>query len=424
MNGNFVLHGNICYSVSPSQLATVPDGYLVCIGGLSKGVFTSLPSQYAHLPVKNYGDALIIPGLCDLHVHAPQYSFRALGMDLELLDWLNTHTFPEEAKYKDIGYAEKAYSVFVQDVLHGPNTRCVVFGTVHVPATLLLMDKFEESGLISMVGKVNMDRNTPPTLQEDSANTSLKNTLEWLKETQGRYKRTSPILTPRFIPSCSDDVMNGLAEIQKEYSLGVQSHLSENPSEVDWVKQLCPTASGYADAYMQYGLLGGKVPTIMAHCVWLRLDEIDLLAQRGVYVAHCPQSNQNLSSGIAPVRKFLNKGVPVGLGSDVAGGCHTSIFRAMADAIGASKMYWRYVDQSDKPISMEEAFYLGSMGGGAFFGLVGSFLEGYELDALVIDDSDIAKNYELTLKERLERVVYLSDNSHITAKYVQGRQLF
>ena len=148
------------------------------------------------------------------------------------------------------------------------------------------------------------------------------------------------------------------------------------------------------------------------------------MKERGTFIAHCPQSNTNLSSGIAPVRRFIDEGISVGLGSDVAGGACTGIFRAMADAIQVSKLRWRLVDESQKPLTVEEAFYLGTLGGGAFFGNVGSFEEGYELDALVLDDSRCPHPLELSLKERLERFIYLGYDRCIVGKYVAGRKIF
>lgn len=164
--------------------------------------------------------------------------------------------------------------------------------------------------------------------------------------------------------------------------------------------------------------------TIMAHCVSSTEEEIELMRERGVYVAHCPESNTNLSSGVAPVRTYLDKGVNVGLGSDVAGGSKESIFYAMAHAVQVSKLRWRLQDTSLKPLTVEEAFYLGTMGGGSFFGKVGSFLEGYEFDALILDDSDIRHPQPLSLKERLERFIYLSDERHIKGKIVAGNRIF
>ena len=148
------------------------------------------------------------------------------------------------------------------------------------------------------------------------------------------------------------------------------------------------------------------------------------MRDNGVFVAHCPQSNTNLSSGIAPVRTYLDEGIQVGLGTDVAGGVGESIFRAMADAIQVSKLRWRLVDESLKPLTVEEAFYLGTKGGGAFFGKTGSFEPGYELDAVVLNDESLRHPQPLDLKDRLERFIYISDERHIDAKYVAGCQVF
>ena len=352
----------------------------------------------------------MFPGLVDLHIHAPQFAFRGMGMDLELLDWLNTNTFPEEAKYADLEYAQKAYGIFAESMKKSATARACIFGTIHRQATELLMDLMEETGLKTMIGKVNMDRNSPDYLREQGAEESEQETLCWLEETGSKYENVKPILTPRFIPSCTDDLMERLGRLQKEYGLPVQSHLSENQGEVAWVKELCPASRFYGDAYDQFGLFGGNGKTVMAHCVSSSEEEIELIKERGVYIAHCPQSNTNLSSGVAPVRTYLDRKVNVGLGSDVAGGSGESIFRAMADAIQVSKLRWRLKDESLKPLTVEEAFYLGTLGGGSFFGKVGSFLEGYELDALVLDDSGLPHPQTLTLRERLERFIYLSDD--------------
>jgi len=425
---NFVLKGNICYSKTAQKLETFENAYLVCENGISKGVFSALPEMYSAFPVTDYGDCIIIPGLCDLHVHAPQYTFRGLGMHLELLDWLNTYTFPEESRYADISYADAAYSVFVDDLKKSAATRACIFATLHTPATVRLMEMLEQSGLVTFVGKVNMDRNSPPILCEENAQKAYEDTKAWIEQTKGRFKNTAPIITPRFVPSCTDALMSKLKELQKEHKLPVQSHLSENQKEIEWVvKELYPEAESYGEVYKRFGLFGGEdTPTIMAHCVWSKDTEEDLLKTQGVYVAHCPQSNTNLSSGIAPIRRFLDKGIRTGLGSDVSGGCHTSIFRAMSDAIQVSKLHWRLIDQRDAPLTEKEAFYLGTLGGGSFFGKVGSFDEGYEFDAVAIDDSGLVPHSaygKLSLEERLARIIYLSGDSFIRGKYARGEKI-
>ncbi|MBP1754409.1 MAG: amidohydrolase [Firmicutes bacterium] len=158
----------------------------------------------------------------------------------------------------------------------------------------------------------------------------------------------------------------------------------------------------------------------MAHCIYLTEDEIKLAKQNQVFIAHCPDSNMNLSSGIAPVRTYLNQELKMGLGSDVAAGDSLSIFKMMTEAVKVSKLLWRLQDQNLTPLSIDEAFYLGTKGGGEFFGKVGSFEEGYEFDAVVIDDASLEHPQPLTLKQRLERVIYLSDDRNLVSKYVEG----
>lgn len=416
---SFVLAGDICYSTSPTQVSCTRDGYLVCIDGVSAGVFETLPDAYASLPRLDCTGQLIVPGMSDIHLHAPQYAFRGIGMDLELIDWLDSHAFPEEAHYADLAYAERAYGIFVEDLKRSATTRAVVFATLHVPATELLMDKLEQTGLITYVGKVNMDRNSPDDLRE-TREESARATRVWAERTAGRYARTRPIITPRFTPSVSDPLMADLAAIREESDLPVQSHMSENLSEIDWVRELCPWSSCYADAYGHFGLLGPQ--TIMAHCVHSGDEEIELLRASGTYVAHCPQSNAYLASGIAPARRYLERGVNMGLGTDIAGGASLSMFRCMADAVAASKLRWRLVDQSLAPLTAQEAFWLATVGGGSFFGQVGSFAPGYELDALVLDDAGIRTPHELGIWERVERYIYLAEEGGaIARKFVAGR---
>lgn len=418
-----VLKGHICYSTDKDTLHIIENGWLVCEAGKVKGVYESLPEELKELPLKDYGDRLIIPGLTDLHVHAPQYSFRGLGMDMELLEWLESNTFPEEAKYQDMAYAKESYGYFVEDLKRGATTRACIFATIHTEAAILLMEMLEKAGIGAMVGKVNMDRNSPEYLCEESAEASALETIQWLEAVKGRFTRVKPILTPRFIPTCSDELMKRLGEIQRQYQLPVQSHLSENQGEIAWVQELCPDTRFYGEAYERFGLFGGDCPTVMAHCVSSSEEEMLLMKKNGVFIAHCPQSNTNLSSGIAPVRRFLDLGIPVGLGSDVAGGHVTSIFRAMADAIQVSKLRWRLVDTALKPLTVNEVFYLATMGGGAFFGKVGTFKEGYEFDAVVLDDSSLPHPQQLTVKERLERMIYFSDDRNIYDKYVSGMRI-
>ena len=421
--GTWALKGHICQSRDPQQIEITENGYLIVENGLSKGVFPTLPEQYRGLPVADFGDRLIIPGMTDLHVHAPQFSFRGLGMDMELLDWLNTYAFPEEAKYRDLEYANRAYGMFAQRLKRSVTTRAVIFGTIHLPATELLMRIMDRTGLKTYVGKVNMDRNSPDYLREFDAEKSLRDTEEWIIRNQCRFDNTKPILTPRFVPSCSDALMEGLGKLREKYALPVQSHLSENLGEVRWVKELCPYAAFYGDAYDRWGLFGGAGACVMAHCVHSTDEELERMLANGVYVAHSPESNMNLASGVAPVRKYLDLGLHVGLATDLAAGSHESLLRAMMHAIQASKLRWRLCDDTLKPLTVDEVFYLATLGGGSFFGKVGCFRPGYELDAVILDDQDLPHPQRLDVRARLERCVYLADDRNVYAKFVAGERI-
>ena len=430
MDKNFVIKGNICQTKNPKELDLHESVFVVCVDGVSKGVFSVLPEEYTNLPLYDYGDALIFPGMIDLHIHAPQFPFRGMCMDLELMDWLNQYTFPEEEKYSNIEYAKKAYSLFVDALKKGATTRSCIFATRHRYATELLMDMMEESGLISYVGKVNMDREASEALVEDSAMISAYDTFGWINAVKDKYQNTKPILTPRFIPCCTDELMEELREIQMAYGIPVQSHLSESKGEIEFVKFLRPGNPFYGDAYNEYDLFGKNddintdVKTVMAHCVWSTDKEVELMQKNGVYIAHCPASNMNLTSGIAPIRKYIDLGLNIGLGTDIAAGHSDSIFRAITDAIQVSKMYYRMVNENYKSIVFTEAFYLATKGGGSFFGKVGSFEDGYEFDAVIMDDSVLVHPQSLTLAERMERAVYLGlDDKKIIAKFVAGRKL-
>ena len=349
--------------------------------------------------------------MTDLHVHAPQYRNQGIAMDWELLPWLQNYTFPEEMKYADLMYAERMYRRFVHDLWRFGTMRACVFATIHTESTRLLMHLFKEAGMGALVGKVAMNRNCPDGLKE-SVEEMVKGTESLLNE--------ELIITPRFIPSCTPEMLRVCGELVAKYQLPVQSHLSENKDEIAWVRELEPESTCYGDAYDRYGLFG-QTPTIMAHCVWTEGEELELIKRRGVMVAHCPTSNFNVASGMAPIRLFLDEGVRVGLGSDISGGHNLSIFQMMVYAIQVSKM--QYQQNHQRPfLTLSEAFWLATKSAGSFFGKVGSFEPGYEFDALVIDDSDLNHdNYSLL--ERLERYIYLGDDRQIKHRFCRGKEI-
>ena len=353
----------------------------------------------------------------DMHVHASQVRNQAVAMDLELLPWLQNYTFPEEVKYADIHYAEKMYRRFLHTQWLFGSMRSCVFGTVHTESTRLLMKLYLETGMGAFVGKVAMNRNCPEALSED-VEAAVEGNEQLIAEFNQPDALVRPIITPRFVPSCTPELLRACGQLAEKYHLPVQSHLSENMSEIEWVAELEPESISYGDAYNRDGLFG-QTPTIMAHCVWTGGQELDLMKRNRVMVAHCPTSNYNLASGMAPVRSFLDEGLRVGLGSDISGGHDLNMFRMLVYAIQVSKMHYQH-NHDMKFLSLSEAFWIATKSAGSFFGKVGSFEPGYEFDALVIDDS-VLNFDDYSLQERLERFVYVGDDRQILYRFCRGK---
>ena len=415
-----LIRGDIATSSEEKALRTYQDHWIVIEDGIIRSIEKDEPDLDGEK--LDYRGHLIVPGLYDLHIHAPQYQYAGLHMDLELLEWLNSYTFPEEAKYIDADYADKAYTIFAEDIRKSETARLCCFGTIHRKADTILAGKLEEAGLSGFVGKVNMDRNSPEYLSEDT-DESYDETVRFIED-MNSLKNIKPIITPRFIPSCSDELSRKLGRLAVDKGIPVQSHLDENLSEIEWVKELCPWADSYSSAYDEFGLFG-TTPTVMAHAVWMDEDEMDLMSKRRVYVAHSPSSNANISSGIAPVREFLSRGIHLGLATDIAGGSSTSLFRVMTEAIQHSKLRWRLYDQSHSPLTFEEAFYIATRSAGSFFGKAGAIEKGFDADILVLDDRDARTTLrnQMTIAERLEWYSYRTPGDRIKAKLVQGRRL-
>lgn len=413
------LKGNIIFAKDFGKYEIYKNSFIVVEQGVVKGIYEKLPQEFSDITVKDYGDKLIIPGFVDIHLHGPQFPNLGLGLDKELMPWLETYTFPEEGKYSDLEYAKKVYKKLILELWRNGTTRSVIFSSVHVESTKLLMDIINEAGLGAYVGKVNMDRNCPDFICEETQK-SLEATEAFLKDYGNKYERVKPIITPRFVPTCTPKLLKGLGELSKKYKVPVQSHLSENKGEIDFVRELHPEAPNYASIYEEAGLLGQQ-PTIMAHCVLLEDEEIELLAKNKVFIAHSPNSNSNLASGIAPVRKLLKAGIPIGLASDISGGHSLSMCSVMVEAGQVSNMKWLESGKTEAPLTTPELFYLATKGSGSFFGKVGSFEEGYEFDALVIDDSSLTGLKDISLEERLQKFIYTGSWENIEARYVFGK---
>lgn len=415
-----ILHGTIVHTPTKEVFDCHPDSYLISEDGKVTGIFQELPEKYKNVPVLDYGNSLILPGLCDMHVHAPQFVYRGLGIDLQLMEWLDRYAFPTEARFADLSYARIYYEAFADALAKNGTTRAVIFGTLHAPATELLMEILEKKKIGAYVGKINMDTLSPDYLCE-TPKQSLADTRKWIEDTKDRFHLVKPAVTPRFIPTCSTPVLEGLGKLSQEFDLPVHSHISEDLGEMSIVRDRYPQYDNDGDVYDHFGLLTSH--TVMAHFIYPTRHEMELIKERGVTIAHCPQSNGNVAAGIPPIRQMLDLGVKVGLGSDIAGGYSVSIFRAMSEAVYLSKLQWLRSEKKDSFLSVPESFYLGTKGGGQFFGKVGSFETGYELDAIVVDDRSLCVPADrLSTEERVERVIHLADDRNIISRFVAGEQ--
>ncbi len=334
MNEIKILRGHIIFTDEMDDFTVHEKSYLVSIDGIIEDVYETLPSKYGDIDVIDYGDSLIIPGFYDMHNHAGQYLQCGTGMTKQLLEWLKDYTYKLEADLDDEAYAKEVYKHFVEDLLKYGTLGTCTFATSSTRGTACLYEAFKASGLRAYVGKVNMVANAPDYITED-LQASIKGNLE-LIDKYGGEEKVKPIITPRFAPTSTEASMQALGEIAKVHGLPVQSHISENPDEIKWVKALYPWSENYASVYNKFGLYG-QVPTLMAHAVHLTPEEVDMSKNKNMTLVHCPDSNINVRSGIAPVKMYLKEGVQVALGSDIAGGHKIQMNEAIVRAVQSSK---------------------------------------------------------------------------------------
>ena len=415
-----LIKGNIISAERPDTFSITENGWMLLDDGVIEGIFPARPEGTEELPVTDYGDKLILRSFADVHLHAPQYPMLGLGMDLQLMDWLEQYTFPLESLFSDTDFARQTYRKLAGELVSNGTTLVSVFSSRHTDSTLVLMEELENAGLCGYAGKVNMDLNGGPRLQE-TAEESVRETVRWLDESK-RFTRIRPILTPRFVPSCSAGVMEALGRLSAERDLPVQSHLSENKVEMRIVSEQFPGEKQYWDVYKRFGLFHGR--TVMAHCVHSDERERAALRDNGVLVAHSPDSNVNVCSGFPPVRLMLGEGVKVALASDIAGGDQLAINKCITSAIRMSKVRCIASDGKEPFLTVSEAYYMATTASASFFGLHGGFAVGDPLHAIVVDDGNMPMSFQpRRMQDRVERALYLMDRSCIQAVYAGGKRV-
>jgi guanine deaminase len=339
---------------------------------------------------------IVLPGFVDLHVHAPQYPQLGRALDEPLEVWLQRYSFPLEARYRDLDFAASRYTALVDDLLAGGTTTALYFATVDLAATKLLADICRAKRQRGLVGKVAMDdpASCPPWYRDASASSAIADTQELIAYVRGldaAGEMLLPVVTPRFTPSCTDELLAGLGALARASGCHVQTHCSES----DWAHGHAYARFGRSDlaALDGFELIGRR--SVLAHANFLSPDDLDRLAARGGSVAHCPYSNFYFANAVFPLRAALAKGVRVGLGTDVAGGPSASMLASIRMALVAARALESGVDPArpaaergspDSRIGVGTAFHLATAAGGAALDLpVGRFAPGYAFDAIAVD---------------------------------------
>ncbi|KAH7241300.1 guanine deaminase [Fusarium tricinctum] len=396
------------------------------------------------------------PGFIDTHIHASQFPNCGLFGQSTLLEWLEKYTYPLESSLADLNKARKVYETCVSSTISHGTTTAAYYATTHVKSTSLLASICKAKGQRALIGRVCMDH--PSTLVEyyrdSNVETSETDTLavvEHIKSLDSSGLHLAPILTPRSAASCTPEQLFMLRDLSVSSSppLRVQTHLSENLSEIDLVKELWPSHKNYTDIYDSHGLLTPS--TILAHAVHLDQAERDLIALRGAKVSHCPVSNSGLGSGTCQVRGLLDDGICVGLGSDVSGGYSCSILEAARHACLVSRLAAAEAQAIQGEVQegagsghdriklkVEEVLWMASRGGAEVVGWqdrLGAFEVGMQFDAQLVSFDLLTPGFESqstrdlgnfkvfgweSWEDRIAKWVYCGDDRNTVKVWVDG----
>lgn len=401
------------YHYFKDGMLVVDDGKVVAAGSAQD----LLPLLEKDAVVTEYPNSLIIPGFIDTHIHYPQTEMVA-AYGTQLLEWLNTYTFPVESKFADAAYAREIADRFLGELLRCGTTTALVFGTVHTESVDAFFEACEERNLRMIAGKVMMDRNAPDYLV-DTAQSSYDDSKALIEKwhDKGRLRYA---VTPRFAPTSTPEQLRKAGQLLEEHpGVYMHTHMSENVDEVDWVQELFPDCDHYLHTYDEAGLLGRR--SVFAHCIHLNDAEWDRLAETQSNIAFCPTSNLFLGSGLFNLKRAVELNIGVGLGTDIGGGTSFSILQTLGEAYKVQQM-------RGEKLTPFKAFYLATLGGARALDmddLIGNFEPGKEADFIVLDKAPTPLlEFRLanckTLMETLFVMAIMGDDRSIAATYSAG----
>jgi len=395
----------------------IDNGHVAALGP-ADAVLARLSPDMA---ITEHGEDILLPGFIDCHVHYPQIDVVA-SFGTQLLEWLERYTFPAEAAFADKALADEHAAFFIDELLKNGTTTALVFATVHAHSADAIFAAAARKNLRLAAGKVLMDRNCPPELQ-DTATTGYTQSRALIEKWHGQ-NRLLYAITPRFAVTSSPDQLAAAGRLAAEFpDVLVHTHLAENLDEVEQVAKLFPDARSYLDVYQNSGLVRDRA--VFAHCLHLHDEDLSAMAHAHAGIAFCPTSNTFLGSGLFDLSRIRNSGIDVGLGTDIGGGTSFSLLATMAEAYKVAQL-------QQQTLSSAAALYLATLGAAKTLGIedkVGNFALGKEADFVVLDAAPTALlarrlRGARNMAEALFAHMMLGDDRSIRATYILGEAAY